>query len=445
MSEGIRTQLIMDRINEDVEETESECSGYLGMTDCLLSDLENSFPALFGDNKNLLSPGRPTKFHSSINMTERSLILNWQPPLDSSIRDVKGFFITIHGVDGLASGLRQCVIIQLNSPLNATHYNTKFAITYYPVFESSVYDFRIVSLPIADIKYDTNDDSVAARLRTKTGKIADQSSPAHWTTPMTCHSDDVMITAVFSLPPKRFKMTKFDITVVHFLQNRTRLWENSSRISLLDSSFEKLHQLQWRYSSFKEPTGDRIKILIRPVDLVMGLGQCICYNANGICVGGCKQSSCTIVTVSPSDKSPLKNDLAATSRFKDHLLAISTSLSLLLVSMATGFLLFFLRRHYTSTRSQKNPTKTDILPNNHDVTEALTPPDFSLQHQQNDSFYFAGSFDTFLKPSSEMEEGSMTLSEQMLKINENYFKAINRTGSNMSLFADKVSLGGKSV
>ncbi|XP_062577764.1 uncharacterized protein LOC134239595 [Saccostrea cucullata] len=421
------------------------------MRDCLLSDLRKSFPELFGSNVNLLSPGRPSKLRSSLNMTEQTLILNWQPPPDSSIWDVKGFFLTIHGVDGLASGLRQCVVIRLSRPLNATHYNTKFEITYHPVFESSIYDFRIVSLPVADIKFDTNDDMLAARLRMKIGKAADKNSPADWTTPMTCHSDDVMITAVFSLPPKRFKMTIFDVTVVHLSQNSSHLWENSSRISLLDGNFETLHQLQWNYSSFKEPIGDRITISLRPVDRVMGLGQCICYNANNLCLGGCEQSSCTIkVTdhskqVSSSSKSPLRNDLVPTSLLKDHLLAISTSLSLLLVSMATGFILFFLRRHYTCIRNQKSPTKANVQPNNQGVADALTSPDFSLQHQQTDTSNFAGSFDTFLKPSSEIEEGSMTLSEQMLQINENYLKAINRTGSNMSLYADKVSLGGKSV
>lgn len=56
--------------------------GYL--TDCSLTTLEREFPLMFGDNGNLLWPSRPTHFrNSSMNLTERSLVLSWEPPLDS--------------------------------------------------------------------------------------------------------------------------------------------------------------------------------------------------------------------------------------------------------------------------------------------------------------------------------------------------------------------------
>ena len=52
-----------------------------------MPDLERIFPNMFGDHGNLYWPGRPTKFRNiSINVTERSLTLNWEPPLDSKYR-----------------------------------------------------------------------------------------------------------------------------------------------------------------------------------------------------------------------------------------------------------------------------------------------------------------------------------------------------------------------
>lgn len=39
---------------------------------------------------------------------------------------------------------------------------------------------------------------------------------------------------------------------------------------------------------------------ISPVDMVKGLGQCVCYNADFLCVGVCKQSSCELVIEHPT-------------------------------------------------------------------------------------------------------------------------------------------------
>ena len=36
-----------------------------------------------------------------------------------------GFFITINGVDGLAIGVHQCIVIELTQPLNTTHYKVR--------------------------------------------------------------------------------------------------------------------------------------------------------------------------------------------------------------------------------------------------------------------------------------------------------------------------------
>lgn len=55
-----------------------------------------------------------------------------------SIRDVRGFFITIHGVDGLASGLHQCIVIHLNQSLSTTHY--KVSLTLQDGFYSAIKD-----------------------------------------------------------------------------------------------------------------------------------------------------------------------------------------------------------------------------------------------------------------------------------------------------------------
>lgn len=51
---------------------------------------------------------------------------------------MRGFFITIHGVDGLASGLHQCIVIQLNQSLGTTHY--KVSLTLQDVFYSDIKD-----------------------------------------------------------------------------------------------------------------------------------------------------------------------------------------------------------------------------------------------------------------------------------------------------------------
>jgi hypothetical protein len=48
----------------------------------------------------------------------------------------------------------------------------EFSVAYSPVFESSIYDFRLVSLPTADLQFDTNDDTLAVRIRTKIGKAS---------------------------------------------------------------------------------------------------------------------------------------------------------------------------------------------------------------------------------------------------------------------------------
>lgn len=62
------------------------CGSYrMGIfSDCSLAILEREFPLMFGDNGNLLWPSRPTNFrNSSTNLAERSLVLSWEPPLDS--------------------------------------------------------------------------------------------------------------------------------------------------------------------------------------------------------------------------------------------------------------------------------------------------------------------------------------------------------------------------
>lgn len=41
-------------------------------------------------------------------------------------------------------------------------------------------------------------------------------------------------------------------------------------------------------------------IKIRPVDVVRGLGRCVCYNADLLCVGVCRQSSCELVIEHPT-------------------------------------------------------------------------------------------------------------------------------------------------
>ena len=90
-----------------------------------------------------------------------------------------------------------------------------------------------------------------------------------------------------------------------------------------------------------------------------------------------------------------------------------------------------------------------MLPNNLDASEALTSPEIVLpvdtSERQSSAFHFSGSYDTFIKPSSDLDDRSLTLSEQMLQINENYLTTVLCTGSQMSLYAERISLGGKSV
>lgn len=93
--------------------------------------------------------------------------------------------------------------------------------------------------------------------------------------------------------------------------------------------------------------------------------------------------------------------------------------------------------------------ESDMLPNNHKVSETVTSPELVLTASNSrhhpDFSRSPDSSDPFIKPSPELDEASLTLSEQMLQINENYLNTVRRTGSQMSLFAEKISLGGKSV
>lgn len=93
--------------------------------------------------------------------------------------------------------------------------------------------------------------------------------------------------------------------------------------------------------------------------------------------------------------------------------------------------------------------ESDMLPNNHKASETLTSPELVLNvgHSRHhpDVSRSPDSSDPFIKPSPELDSASLTLSEQMLQINENYLNTVRRTGSQMSLFAEKISLGGKSV
>lgn len=91
----------------------------------------------------------------------------------------------------------------------------------------------------------------------------------------------------------------------------------------------------------------------------------------------------------------------------------------------------------------------DMHPNNQKASETLTSPEvvLNLGHSRHhpDVSRSPDCSAPFIKPSPELDEASLTLSEQMLQINENYLNTVRRTGSQMSLFAEKISLGGKSV
>lgn len=439
------------------------CTGYRGMSDCSLAILEREFPLMFGDNRNLLWPSRPTNFrNSSTNLAERSLVLSWEPPLDSSIRDVRGFFITIHGVDGLASGLHQCIVIQLNQSLSTTHYKTEFSVTFHPLFESSIYDFWISSLPKIDLNFSSAEGTMGNLIRIKIGKTTDENSPADWTTPVVCQSDGTSITAVFRWPPRRFMMSLMDVTILQLFENRSHFRNNSTRIVLSEDQYGQLHKLQWNYSSLLEPVDQRIMIMISPVDMVKGLGQCVCYNADFLCVGVCKQSSCELVIEHPTQESAGQSGSSYSKDFKegdpdpdsktllpDHIVAICISLALLAISVTSGITLFFLRKHVKFRSHQQNLTESDMHPNNQKASETLTSPEvvLNLGHSRHhpDVSRSPDCSDPFIKPSPELDEASLTLSEQMLQINENYLNTVRRTGSQMSLFAEKISLGGKSV
>ena len=69
----------------------------------------------------------------------------------------------------LFAGFRFSIHIRFFKIYN-TVLQTPFSVTYHPLFTSSIYDFKIISLPTADIEVDLNEETLAAQLRIKTGK-----------------------------------------------------------------------------------------------------------------------------------------------------------------------------------------------------------------------------------------------------------------------------------